>query len=191
MVLRALAIAAAIVAAAAAAVYSGVYNVAADEPHWPLTERLLDTVRTRSIEARARGLALPTDFDGEKQVLVGAGQYAEMCEGCHLAPGVESTPLRQGLYPKPPDFTRRAHGMDARAEFCVIKHGIKMSAMPAWGASHDDEKIWSLVAFVRKLPELDARRYREMVKKAPADKVENEKQKPSAREGGHAGMEKK
>jgi len=167
-----------VAAAALAAVYSGAYNIAADVRHWPLTERLLETVRTRSIEARARGLALPADLDGEKRVLAGAGQYAEMCETCHLAPGVETTPLRQGLYPRPPDFTRRAHGMDARADFWVIKHGIKMTAMPAWGASHDDEKIWNLVAFLRKLPALDRQRYREMVAKAPRD----EGRKPQGKE---------
>lgn len=65
--------------------------------------------------------------------------------------------------------------MDARADFWVIKHGIKMTGMPAWGASHDDEKIWSVVAFLRKLAELDARRYREMVAKAPADEEVNPK----------------
>lgn len=140
-------------------------------------------MRTRSIEARASQLAVPDDLADPKRVLAGAGQYAEMCEACHLVPGVDDTPLRKGLYPQPPDFTRRAHGMDARADFWVIKHGIKMTAMPAWGASHDDEKIWSLVAFVRKLPELDAIRYREMVRKAPAD------DRDVARRGGQGGAQ--
>ena len=36
-----------------AVIWSGAYNIAADEPHWPLTERLMETVRDRSIAARA------------------------------------------------------------------------------------------------------------------------------------------
>jgi hypothetical protein len=32
--------------------------------------------------------------------------------------------------------------------------GIKMTGMPAWGVTHDDELLWDVVAFVRKLPEL-------------------------------------
>jgi mono/diheme cytochrome c family protein len=44
-------------------------------------------------------------------------------------------------------------------EFWVIKHGIKMSAMPAWGAAHDDSTIWAIVAFVRQLPDLTPDRY--------------------------------
>jgi len=44
---------------------------------------------------------------------------------------------------------------DPAQAFWVIKHGIKMSAMPAWGRSHDDAAIWEMVAFVKRLPELD------------------------------------
>jgi mono/diheme cytochrome c family protein len=53
--------------------------------------------------------------------------------------------------------------------FWTIKHGIKMSAMPAWGASHDDATIWSMVAFLQRLPDLDAAQYKQMVAAAPPD----------------------
>lgn len=161
--------------AAAAFVYSGAYNIAADERHWGVTERLLAAVRTRSIEARARSLAVPANLGDEKRVLAGAGQYAEMCVTCHLAPGVKDTPLRQGLYPQPPLLTE--HSMDPRTSFWIVKHGMKMTGMPAWGASHDDDTLWSIVAFLRRLPELDAARYRAMVEKAPADEDMKPKKK--------------
>jgi hypothetical protein len=51
----------------------------------------------------------------------------------------------------------------------VIKHGIKMSAMPAWGASHDDATIWSMVAFLQKLPGMSAQEYKDIVARAPPD----------------------
>ena len=53
--------------------------------------------------------------------------------------------------------------------FWVIKHGVKMTGMPAWGASHDDDVIWSLVAFLNKLPQLSPQQYKEIVEKAPKD----------------------
>jgi hypothetical protein len=59
--------------------------------------------------------------------------------------------LREGLYPRPPSFVEPAQ-RDPRTMFWTIKHGIKMSAKPAWGKSHDDEAIWNMVAFVRKVP---------------------------------------
>lgn len=62
-----------------------------------------------------------------------------------------------GLNPAPPDLTQ---GVPRPAEsFWVIKHGIKMTGMPAWGRSHKDDQIWSMVAFLRKLPDLSPQRY--------------------------------
>jgi mono/diheme cytochrome c family protein len=44
-----------------------------------------------------------------------------------------------------------------------------MSAMPAWGASHDDPTIWSMVAFLQKLPGMTPQQYEDLVAKAPPD----------------------
>jgi mono/diheme cytochrome c family protein len=150
-------------AAAAAFVYSGTYNVAADEPHWKITERALTVLRERSIEARAREL-VPPDLNDQKRIANGAGQYAEMCQTCHLAPGVGDTELRKGLYPKPPELARHGHG-DPREAFWIVKHGIKATGMPAWGPTHDDETLWSVVAFLQKLPEMDEKQYRDLAAK--------------------------
>jgi mono/diheme cytochrome c family protein len=57
----------------------------------------------------------------------------------------------------------------AAEEFWIIKHGVKMTAMPAWGRTHSDDLIWDMVSFVRKLPSLSAEQYRALVKSAPAD----------------------
>lgn len=150
-------------AAAAAFVYSGAYDIAADEPHWKITERLLTVLRERSIEARARDL-VPPDLGDEKRIAAGAGQYAEMCESCHLAPGVADAELRKGLYPKPPELARQR--LDAREAFWVVKHGVKMTGMPAWGPTHDDETLWNVVAFLQELPGMDEKRYGELVGKS-------------------------
>jgi len=42
-----------------------------------------------------------------------------------------------------------------------------MTGVPAWGVTHDDELLWDVVAFVRKLPELTPDQYEAMVKNAP------------------------
>jgi len=168
------------VAGAAAYVSLGMYNVAADEKHWAATERLLERLRTRSIAARSRDIGEMPNLDDAKRIQTGAGQYAEMCVPCHLAPGIKDSPLRQGLYPQPPDLTQVK--VEPRAAFWVIKHGIKMTAMPAWGASHDDATIWAIVAFLRKLPALDAEAYASMVKDAPEDEAMRPKDPAPSRE---------
>lgn len=52
----------------------------------------------------------------------------------------------------------------AARQFLIIKHGIKMSAMPAWGKTHDDATIWTIVAFLQQLPTLTPEQYGEVTK---------------------------
>ena len=146
-------------------IYRGLYNVAADAPHTQPVFRLLETVRNRSIAAHAAGVTVPRDLADPRRLASGAGQYAEMCSSCHLAPGMKRTEISRGLYPRAPELRR---GSRTPAEdFWVVKHGLKMSGMPAWGVTHDDEVLWDVVAFLRKLPELKPDEYQALVKSAP------------------------
>ena len=145
----------------------GMYDMGADSPHWKATVAMLTMMRERSIEKHAASIQVPADLDDPAIILKGAGQYAAMCAGCHLAPGVSDSEIRPGLYPQPPNLSRVR--VDPRQAFWVIKHGIKMSAMPAWGFSHDDATIWSMIAFLRKLPGMTPAEYRAIVAKAPSD----------------------
>lgn len=154
------------VSAVAVAAYAalGGYNVAADEPHWQMTSSLLRAVRTRSIAARSSAIVVPP-LDDEAQIRTGAGNYDAMCADCHLRPGEENSELRAGLYPVPPDLTRDEL-RDPAAVFWVVKHGIKMSGMPAWGGHMQDEYIWGLVAFLKRLPGLPPTAYQELVQES-------------------------
>lgn len=49
----------------------------------------------------------------------------------------------------------------------MIKHGIELSAMPAWGKTHPDPLIWDMVAFVRKLPGMSSEDYKRIISSAP------------------------
>lgn len=157
-------------AAATWFIFSGLYDVGADTPHWDITRKLIEVVRDRSIAARARGVEVP-DLGDEQLVLKGAGQYAAMCANCHLAPEQRDSEIRPGLYPRPPNLTEQR--IDPKTVFWVTKHGLKMSGMPAWGVGHDDATIWSIVAFVGKLPGLSAEHYKEMVARSPPDEEMN------------------
>jgi mono/diheme cytochrome c family protein len=151
---------------AAAYVLLGFYDIGADAPHWKPTYAVLATLRDRSIQTRAKNLA-PPNLEDPQLILKGAGQYAAMCTGCHLAPGMRDSEIRSGLYPQPPNLAQQS--VDPKAAFWAIRHGIKISAMPAWGSGHDDATIWSMVAFLGKLPGMTPAEYRAIVAKAPPD----------------------
>lgn len=142
---------------AVAFAFSGLYDIGADAPHTTPVYAWLEILRERSIESRSEQLEVPR-LDDPAMVADGADHYAEMCAGCHLSPGKNNTEIRQGLYPRPPNLTNN-HGESPAEQFWVIKHGIKMTAMPAWGSTHSDDMIWAMVAFLRKLPSLSAEQY--------------------------------
>ncbi len=149
-------------------IYSGIYSVAADNPHWAVTQWLVDVTRERSIAVRSDGVAAPA-MDDAKLIAMGAEHYAEMCTGCHLAPGVEESELRRGLYPLPPNLIEHGRDHSPQETFWIIKHGFKMTGMPAWGTTHDDRSIWAMVAFLRKLPELSPEAYRAITAEGEGD----------------------
>lgn len=136
----------------------------ADVPHNRVTYWMLETLRERSIARAAANLEVPTDLDSSDRLLSGGADYNDMCAGCHLKPGKTQSDFTLGLYPAPPNLTRNDDGggtnkaQDQR-RFWIIKHGIKASGMPAWGPSHDDERIWNMVAFLKRLPELTPEQY--------------------------------
>lgn len=154
--------------AAAAFIYFGIYNIAADAPHTRPVYALLESLRDRSIAVHARNVAVPGDLASPQRISIGAGLYAEMCSGCHLGPGVEKSEMSQGLYPQAPELAKMGVHDPAEA-FWIIKHGVKLSAMPAWGKTHPDPLIWDMVAFVRMLPSLTPEQYKQLVASAPAD----------------------
>lgn len=144
----------------------GRYNIAADVPHTRPVLALLTLVRERSVAWHSRDITPPA-LDDPALIRAGAGNYAAMCVGCHLAPGVDESELHRGLYPAPPRLDVADRISSPARDFWVIKHGIKASGMPAWGRSMDDRYIWGLTAFLQKLPMLSEAQYRALVATSP------------------------
>jgi len=143
-------------------VLGGLYDVAATEPHWNVTHQLIVSARDRSIARQVKELAVPR-LDEAGLISAGANHYDAMCRDCHLAPGMKDTELRAGLYPQPPSFIGEDSALDPARSFWVIKNGIKMTGMPAWGTTHDDPSIWGMVAFLQKLPAMSSAEYTTLV----------------------------
>jgi mono/diheme cytochrome c family protein len=140
-------------------VESGLYDIGADDHHTKIVLAMIEQLRERSVGVRARAVEVPP-LEDPKRVMAGAQRYAALCVGCHLAPGVTKSDIRPGLYPHPPNLAKE-DTKDTQRAFWTIKHGIKMSAMPAWGKTLDDAAIWDIVSFIRKMPDMSAGQYRQ------------------------------
>ena len=143
-------------------IYSGVYDVAATAPHWPATAWLLETARARSIKALAAGIAVPPGLDDPAKIIIGVEHYAAHCAVCHGAPGVPKGDIAHGLYPPPPDLAKAAPIYTPAELFWILKHGIKMTGMPAW-SDHSDDELWATVGFLEKLPGMSEQDYAKLV----------------------------
>jgi mono/diheme cytochrome c family protein len=141
--------------------FSGWPDVAATSKHNPMVRWFLSTTSEHSIAAHAKGLVPPVDYGSAAQVGMGLRVYADDCVICHGAPGIEPSDLGKGLLPHPPDL----HHLDEPQEhtpertFWVVKHGIKMTGMPAFGPTHSDAELWAVTAFVQALPNMSAEEY--------------------------------
>lgn len=149
-------------------VYTGSFNVAATAPHAAATRWLFNTTMEHSVARRARDVEAPPAAL-ERDERAGFLAYREMCVGCHGAPGVERSAVGKGLLPKPPDLDEAADEWSSKELFWIIKNGIKMTGMPAWGTTHSDKELWQIVAFLKTLPLLSPRQYRTLDQAAESE----------------------
>jgi mono/diheme cytochrome c family protein len=137
--------------------YSGTTNVAASKPDTGLKAWILSETMDNSVRHHAKGIQPPALTDAA-MIDNGFSRYDRMCSGCHGAPGRE--PGGRGFDPRPPSLIAVAPEWKPEELFWIIKHGIKMSAMPAFGGDRlKDEEIWPIVAFLQQLPSMTPEKY--------------------------------
>jgi mono/diheme cytochrome c family protein len=97
--------------------------------------------------------AMPTP-----EVLADArAHFADHCASCHANNGSGDTALGRNLYPKAPDMRQlETQSLTDGEIFYIIRNGIRLSGMPAWGSgdADNDRETWGLVHFIRRLSEI-------------------------------------
>jgi mono/diheme cytochrome c family protein len=145
-----------VAAGAGVAVWTGSFNVAASSPPGRLEESLARFALNRSISRRAAAPKNPLPASPEV-LRSGLSHYRENCVGCHGAPGVEAAGYGQGLNPAAPDLTLpRVQKRPDGELYWIVANGIRMTGMPAFSPTHQEQEVWKIVAFLRHLPELSA-----------------------------------
>ncbi len=158
-------------------VYSGSISVAAVDEESGFTQWLLHTTYEQSVSSHATGIEPPADLDSPSMINRGAQNYQAMCTGCHTAPGEQPSVQSQGLNPHPPDLAELSDELTPGEAFWVIKNGVKMTGMPAFGPTHEDTELWALVAFLQHMHEASASEFEQVMNRAtcqaPADDGHN------------------
>ncbi|QIB52279.1 cytochrome c [Pseudomonas sp. OIL-1] len=138
-------------------VYSGAYNVGASRDHQPIVRWAFETTMKNAVVDRAESIDIPALDDA--MVTGGAVRYQAMCEHCHGAPGIEKSEWSQGMLPRPPHLPDVVSEWKPNEIFWLVKNGVRMSGMPAFGSTHSDDDMWQITAFVARLPGMTADEY--------------------------------
>ncbi len=153
-----------LVAAFTIYIYSGSYNVSQLSSDNGLTKWAINTVKKKSISKRIQNIKAPPMNDSAVFV-EGFQHYHQMCSTCHGGPGVSPDELAKGLYPRPPEFYKSNDMPEPAEAFWIIKNGIKYTAMPAFGPTHNDQKIWAITDFLlNKMNKMSPEGFRDWIK---------------------------
>ncbi|WP_082010528.1 c-type cytochrome [Novosphingobium malaysiense] len=147
-----------LIAIALLVILTGSYNVAASDRHNPVVGWALTTTMSNSVKSRAEDVGAVPEFT-PAMISAGAGEYKAMCAHCHGGVGKGPAEWARTIRPQPPALAHAATEWSPQEVFWLVKHGVKMSAMPAFGPTHDDQTLWNIAAFVKTLPDLSEDEY--------------------------------
>ena len=91
----------------------------------------------------------------EEFIIAGGKLYVMGCMGCHGEPG---KPFAEdhANYPPVPQLPHVGTQYSEPEIYWIVKHGIRMTAMSAYGPFYSEEQFWSLAAFIRRIDKLTA-----------------------------------
>lgn len=132
---------------------SGTINMGATSKPGKIERALAPWAVDKSRERRAPHQSDP--YTNAAAIATGLDHYRENCVMCHGAPDVNPGEAAMGLNPSAPELqSPDTQAMSDGELFWTIKHGVRMTGMPAFAPTHSDKQIWKIVAFVRHLPDL-------------------------------------
>jgi len=147
-------------------VWSGLYDISANVQHTQPVYSLLEIVGQQSIRFRARSIDTPA-FDGPEMLARGTACYRDRCLVCHGGPGVAAGEIGRSMQPLPGPLVNAGERFRPRELYWVVKNGIKMTGMPAWEYRMSEAEMWSVVAFLVRLPNLTAAQFRSAMQSRP------------------------
>ncbi len=105
-----------------------------------------------AVKRSAANLSAPSAAT-EDSIIAGGKLYVMGCMGCHGEPG---KPFAEDFanYPPVPQLPHVGTQYSETEIYWIIKHGVRMTAMSAYGPFYSDEQLWSLAAFIQRVDKL-------------------------------------
>jgi cytochrome c553 len=117
---------------------------------------------TQSAKRHSEELKAPP-LDDARLIKRGAGHFETGCAPCHGSPLLPPSPIEIGATPPPPPLYSAIFDFTPDQLHWIVKHGIKMTAMPPWPTQRRDDEVWAMVAFLKALPGVKRDDYAELI----------------------------
>ena len=139
------------------AIQTGAVPARQDQPPGSLERWAARTSLKATIDREKPAPPYPYGPPTEADFVAAANLYVQNCAVCHGTGNSNPTAIASGLSVKAPQFGK--HGVDDDPEgetYWKIEHGIRMTAMPSYGASLGEKQVWQLTYFLKHQPTLPA-----------------------------------
>ncbi len=91
----------------------------------------------------------------DANLLAGVAVYGNNCAVCHGASDEKASPLAKGFYIEAPLLAKHGVEDDPEAEtYWKLTHGIRFTAMPAFGTTLSSDDLWKLAQFLKTMDHL-------------------------------------
>jgi len=131
----------------------GLMPANADGTHSSLEARIMPLALHASIARHASADTNPISVN-EENLQAGVSTYKAMCSRCHSTPAGNPSVYGQSFYPPAPQLLGGMSNYTDSQLFWLIKHGIRNTGMPAWGAMLSDDEIWQIVSLLKNAQDL-------------------------------------
>ena len=130
-----------------------VEEVMTDSAMPPWAKHLSSVGIHASIRRTAPGVQNPLP-PGEQTLIAGGKLYLNDCVGCHGELGKPPSQFGASFYPPAPQFPLVGTQYSQNEVFWIAKHGIRRTGMGAQADSYSDQQLWTLAAFIVRMPNL-------------------------------------
>lgn len=133
----------------------GFVDPRADIPVNELEKKVAMPSLDASLDRRAPAIKNPI-APSVASLIAGMKIYQSNCAVCHGDVNHPHGLLSDALYPRAPQFVEDAPDMPEYQNFYIIRHGVRLSGMPAWNKSFSNAQIWQLATFLSHMDKLPA-----------------------------------
>jgi mono/diheme cytochrome c family protein len=130
----------------------GFSPIRADAKPSALETAILRSAVRASVRRSAAGIPNPPVADDDS-LLAGGKLYVAGCQGCHGEVG-GAHQEDYDLYPSPPQLPHVGTQYSEPEVYWIVKHGVRMTGMSAYGPFYSEKELWSLAAFLRRIDKL-------------------------------------